>query len=206
MRVALIIGLVLLLAVPAAYAGFTCTYDWEDCGTVLSLFGTGDPPMIVTNVTSPVHGGLRALKLEDNSPSGTPQAYVAWVTGLVDGDSVWAEFWRYDTTPAASPSGRIWAHWNDDPMDVNGYAGSAGGNDDYGPGTGWDATSWGWMVAGHTGIVIECRTYSNPGDIVWIDDITVKYIGNGAPCIHFPIAGPSAAEPSTWGGIKALYQ
>jgi len=153
------------------------TYGWEDgVGTVLGLYGTGDPPIIATNVGAPdpIHTGERSLKLEDNSPSGTPQAYVAWITGLTDGDMVTGSFWRYDTTPGVSPSVRIWAHWNDDPFDVNGYNGSAGGNDDYGPSEGWDQTSWDWTVAdGHTGLIIEARTYSSPGDTVWIDDLEV---------------------------------
>jgi hypothetical protein len=153
------------------------TYGWEDgLGTVLGLYGTGDPPIIATNVGAPdpIHTGERSLKLEDNSPSGTPQAYVAWITGLADGDLVTGSFWRYDVTPGVSPSVRIWAHWNDDPFDVYGYNGSAGGNDDYGPSEGWDQTSWSWTVeAGHTGLIIEARTYSNPGDTVWIDDIEV---------------------------------
>lgn len=155
------------------------SYGWEDgVGTVLGLYGSGDPPMIATNVGAPdpVYAGDRSLRLEDNSPSGTPQAYVAWIRGLQVNDVVTGSFWRYDTTPLVSPSCRIWGHWNDDPNDVMGYNGSASGNDDYGPGTGWDQTSYSWTVdpnAPHTGLVIEVRTYSNPGDTVWVDDIDV---------------------------------
>ncbi|MFQ5807475.1 MAG: PEP-CTERM sorting domain-containing protein [Phycisphaerae bacterium] len=153
------------------------TYGWEDSvGTVLGLYGTGDPPIIATNVGAPdpVHTGDRSLKLEDNSPSGTPQAYLAWIVGLTDGDVVDASFWRYDDTPGVSPSVRIWGHWNDDPFDIYGYNGSAGGNSDYGPGEGWDQTSQSWTVAdGHTGLIVEARTYSSPGDTVWVDDLMV---------------------------------
>lgn len=153
------------------------TYGWEDgTGTVLELYGTGDPPIIATNVGAPdpVYSGSYSLRLEDNSPSGTPQAYVAWITGLNEGDIVDVSFWRYDDTPDASPSCRIWGHWNNDPCDINGYDGSASGNSDYGPGEGWDLATYMWTVpAGVSGVVVECRTYSNPGDVVWIDDITV---------------------------------
>ena len=71
--------------------------------------------MICTNVSSPepVHGGTYALKCVDDMPSGTPQGYLAWIRGLQDGDQVTAGFWRYDITPNASPSCRIWGHWND---------------------------------------------------------------------------------------------
>ena len=182
-------------------------YGWEDCGTALGMYGTGDPPILATNVIDPdpVHGGLHSLRLVDNSPSGTPQVYVAWVTGLVDGDSVYSSLWRYDVTPDASPSCRLWAHWNDDPTDVDVYSGSAGGNSDYGPGTGWDYVSYTWhVVEGHTGLVIEVRTYSNPGDTTWIDDLRV-WIPDTAT-LHIPIAGASATDPVTWTEVKSMYR
>lgn len=206
MRVLLIASLAVLIAAPA-FAG-TCIYDWEDCGTVLGIYPDMDA-QIVTNVTAPdpVYEGLRSLKIEDNLASGTPQAFVAWVYGLADGDSVWAQFARYDDTPGVAPSCRIWGHWNDTDS-LTGYSGSASGNYDYGPGEGWDIAGFGWMVAdGHTGLVIECRTYSNPGDIVWIDDLRITfYAEHAGVCIEVPAAGPSAVEPTTWGGIKGLYR
>ena len=171
----LVITLALLVLSSAASAQ-TVTYGWEDGETVLGLYGDGTPPIIATNVGAPdpVHGGASSLLLEDNSPSGTPQAYVAFIVGLQDGDEVTASFWRYDMTPVGAPSCRIWGHWNDTFCDIDGYDGSAGGNEDYGPGTGWDETSWTYTVAdGHTGLIIECRTYSNPGDSVYIDDMTI---------------------------------
>lgn len=159
-------------AVPAV-AG-TVLYGWEDGGTILGKYGN----VLEYNVgvPDPVYAGDRSLKLVDMSSTGpsTPQAYVAWIVGLQDGDQVEGKFWRYDTTPGASPSCRIWGHWNDDPNNVMGFNGSAGGNEDYGPGTGWDETSWVWTVSGgHTGLVIEIRTYSTDGDTVWIDNMTV---------------------------------
>ena len=182
-------------------------YGWEDFATLLGMFGSGEPPILGATVElpQPVFEGLRSLRLEDNSPTGTPQAYVAWVQGISDGDTVYAEFWRYDDTPDVSPSCRIWAHWNDSDV-CTGYDGSAGGNEDYGPGEGWDLTGYTWVVTdGHTGIVIECRTYSDPGDVVWIDRLYV-YVSNAEAIIHCPDAGPSAVLPTTWGGIKAEFQ
>jgi len=204
-RLLFLIAAASILAVPT-YAGAT-DYGWEDCGLVLAQYGTGDPPIIATNVMdpNPVHGGLHSLKLEDNSPSGTPQVYLAWIVGLADGDSVTASFWRYDTSPGASPSVRLWAHWNDDATDVEAYAGSAGGNDDYGPGTGWDKPEFTWTVAdGHTGLVIEARTYSNPGDTVWIDDLQV--VVPPSATLYLPIAGASATNSATWTDVKSLYR
>ncbi len=153
----------------------TQSFGWEDSAvTVLYTYPASDS-ILSTNVTAPdpVYAGSRSLKLEDNAASGTPQVYLVWITGLTDGDQVDGSFWRYDTTSGSSPSCRIWGHWNDGAtIDVS--DGSASGNSDYGPGTGWDQTSYSWTVAdGHTGLVIEVRTYSSDGDIVWIDDLEV---------------------------------
>lgn len=176
MRCSVLFTVVLVVAAVPALAQQTQNSGWEDgVTTVLDTYPASDS-ILSTNVGAPdpVHSGLRSLRLEDNLASGTPQVFLVWVTGLTDGDQVTASFWRYDDSPAASPSCRIWGHWNDDPSDITAYDGSASGNDDYGPGTGWDQTSWTWTVVdGHTGLIVEVRTYSVAGDTVWIDDLEV---------------------------------
>jgi hypothetical protein len=151
----------------------TYQYGWEDGGTVLGMSPAAS--IVATNVTTTVHGGEHSLQLVRTS-TATPQAYVAWIRGLQDGDVIDASFWRYDVTPAVSPSCRIWGHWNDNPNDVMGTNGSAGGTDDYGPGTGWDMTTKTWTVTGgHTGLIIEVRVYGTEvgANTVWVDDLTV---------------------------------
>jgi len=188
-----------LLVLPLAVFAATETCGWEGTDTILGNYGD----IIASIDTTPVHSGSQSLKLEDNASSGTPQAFVAWVTGLTDGDQVTGTIWRYDDTPSAAPSCRIWAHWNDDPGDINGYNGSAGGQSEYGPGTGWDMAEYTWTVeSGHTGLVIEIRTYSSAGDIVWVDDLTVT-APDGATII-VPEDG-TALERSSWAGIKATF-
>jgi hypothetical protein len=200
---------VLLLAATAAGNPVPVPgYGWEDGGTVLGTFGTGDPPLFAGNATAPdpVHWGTASLRLQDNSPSGTPQAYVAFIWNLQEGDYVMAGFWRYDDSPGAAPSCRVWGHWNDSlPWDPAANHGSAGGNTDYGPGDGWGYTYWEWVVpAGHVGLVIEVRVYSNPGDTVWIDDVEV--LAPEDAFIQFPGDGPVDVESRTWGEVKSLFR
>lgn len=177
----------------------TENFGWEGTETILGMYP--EFGVIALIDTDPVHGGSQSLYLERVSED-TPQAYIAWIVGLSDGDEVTGSFWRYDTTPGAAPSCRIWAHWNDDPDDVYGHNGSASGNGDYGEGLGWDETSYTWTVAeGHTGLVIEARIYSNPGDIVWIDDMIIT-APDGAT-IYLP--GTVSLESGTWADIKAAF-
>ncbi len=173
MRATVLSTCILVLIAGVASAVQTQTFGWENPAvTVLYTYPASDS-ILSTNVTTPVHNGSRSLQLEDNLASGTPQVYLVWITGLTDGDQVIGSFWRYDTTPSAAPSCRIWGHWNDGAT-IDVYTASASGQSDYGPGTGWDQATYTWTVAdGHTGLVIEVRTYSNAGDTVWIDDLEV---------------------------------
>jgi hypothetical protein len=202
-------ALVLLMASAAAANPILLPgYGWEDGGTVLGMSGTGDPPLIATAVTAPdpVHWENASLRLVDNSPSGTPQAYIAFIWNLQEGDYVMAGFWRYDDSPGAAPSCRIWGHWNNSlPWNPEGYDGSAGGNDDYGNGQGWGYTSWEWIVpAGQVGLVVEVRVYSNPGDTVWVDDVEV--LAPEHALIQFPGDGPVDVENRAWGEVKSLFR
>ncbi len=192
-----------LLAVPAA-AATVVDYGWEDGGTIIGQYSDIDAFNVMD--PDPVHSGTYSLKLVDQALSGTPQAYVAAIWGLSDGAVVTVGFWRYDDTPGASPSVRIWAHWNDSlPADISGYNGSITGNYDYGLGLGWDYTEYSYTVAdGHTGIVIEARTYSNPGDTVWLDDLHIE--APDLAQVMIPGESPVPVEERTWGGVKSLFQ
>ena len=54
----------------------------------------------------------------------------------------------------------------------------------------------------HTGLIIEARTYSNPGDICWIDDF---YVAAPSCCEVVVMEGGTAAMEDTWSEVKALY-
>lgn len=198
--------LLALLAVLAfsqmAMAQQTADYGWEDTATLLGMY----PDSVViddiaTTPPGPVHTGSQSLELE-KALSGTGQAYVAWIVGLSDGEEVTASFWCYDISDTGYPSGRIWAHWNDDPNDPQGYSGSAGGNSTYTSGIGWEQLEQSWIVeSGHTGIVIEARFYGDPGTFLWFDDVSVTAPATAE--IRFP--GYVALQRSTWGSIKSVF-
>ena len=210
MRKILMVFAVITMGVCPALASLHY-YSWEDEGTVLGFYGTNpdeSDAMFATAVGAPdpVRSGSFSLKLEDNLQSGTPQAFLAFVWDLQPNDTVSALFWRYDVTPGASPSCRIWGHWNDSlPDDYFDYSGSAGGLDDYGPGAGWDLAMFDFVnTDGHTGLVIECRTYSNPGDIVFIDDMEIMIPDHAS--ILIPSADFVGTEARSFGSVKALFR
>jgi hypothetical protein len=225
MKKLFVIALV-LIAVPA-FAQQTLNYSWEDGGTILGFYGsnlvdasnvsgpqTGSQGSLLPDYTCPgAVDGTYYLHVAEDPHTGTPQAFVCWVDGLLEGDIVDAMFYGYDITPGASPSLRIWGSYTATGGDVNSYHGSAGGADPYTAGTGWDLVSHTWTFfadgGAHGGLVIQARLYSDPATSdpdrtdYWIDDITVT-----APpyaTIHFP-EPVSPVEESSWTNIKALFR
>jgi len=194
----LVVGL--MVAPSSALAQQTVEYGWEDNPTEAILGSYYDIDATVVEAPDPVYEGTYSVKLVDQAASGTPQAYVAWVVNLQEGDEVYAEFYRYDVTPGAAPSCRIWGHYTSGP-NIDDYAGSADGNYDYGDGLGWDAATNGWTFEAstdRTGLVIEARTYSEAGDTVWID--AMKIIAPDHATIYTP-GNPPVPRPTAYGKL-----
>jgi len=188
-----LIATAIVLATPQAHALQTVDYGWEDgVGTVLGSFGN---LVDATNVSGGqigssgtgtydvpgAHSGSRFLHVAEAPHSGTPQAYLAFVTGLQAGDEITASFWGYDDTASGSPSLRIWGHYAN-AADIDSYVATAGGNTTYTDGSGWSQVShtWTFSSADTDGLVIEARLYSSPStdDTLrtdyWIDDVMVS--------------------------------
>ena len=209
MKKLFVIALVVLFAAPA-FAVQNAQYGWENGGTVLTIYAADAGYAYNVSAPDPVFELDSSLKCVDNTDGGraTPDYYFCWIVGLLEGDVVDATIWRYDTTPGSSPSGRIWAKYTDvGATDYNNYSGSASGNSDYGPGTGWDQTGYTWTFwsdeGTHDGLMISVRTYSVVGDTVWFDDFEVTFPDYCT--IEFPTGGVPV-EDASWTSIKALYR
>ena len=202
-------AIVALFALPVAAQGDTQSCGWEDgVSTILGFSGNLVNP---TNVGAPdpVHSGARSLRVTESPEGGTPQAYLAFIEGLTDGDMVTASFWGWDDTPSASPSLRIWGHYAVS-GDVNSYNGSASGNSTYTDGLGWSQVSYTWTFDSSAGtrdaLVVEARLYSLTGidTDYFIDDVEVT---TTAGTITLACgSGSVAVEGESWGGVKALYR
>jgi len=195
MKKLLTIAIAVLFCSASAFAALSWTYGWEDgTGTALGTYGNA----IVSNSTEQAYEGTHSLKLIENPYGGTPQAFVWWVTGLSSGDVVNAIFYVYDTTPSASPSGRIWGHYTDG-VDVNSYQGSASGNSTYSDGSGWSPLTNTWTFTtdgtdGRTGLVVEARIYSDTvGQSIYIDTTSIIVSNDNAKIYN--AAGQVIPEP-----------
>ena len=174
-----------------AFAQQSMTFDWED--GVATVLGTYAPEAQVANSTEQAQSGSHSLKFwEDPVGTGTPQAYIWWITGCVAGDVIDASFYVYDDTPGSYASGRIWAHYTSDPSDVNSYSGSASGNNTYSSGIGWEQLSYSWTYANSgddEGFVVEARIYSSAGEsLIYIDNAYISTTSSTA-VIHNAAGG-----------------
>lgn len=203
----------------ASASTLTVTEGWEDgVSTVVGTFGNvanvanvDSGTEIINNVAgnsvSP-NGGSRMLTVSEAPHGGTPQALLAFVEGLTDGDTVTASFFGYDSTDGASPSMRVWGHYANS-GDVNSYAGSAGGNSTYtgGATAGWFEVDHTWTFDSDTGsrdaLVVEARLYSSPSTddnaatSYFIDDLSVEVNAAGAFSITVPSGTVAVPEPAS---------
>ncbi len=188
--------LALALCAGGAY-GLGASFGWEDgTSTAAGIFGNA----VLTNTDEQAQAGTRSLKLTEEPISGTPQAFIWWVTGLSSGDTVNAQFYVYDTTPSASPSGRIWGHYTDG-VDVSSHRGSASGNSTYSDGSGWTNLAHTWTFTtdgtdGRTGLVVEARIYSGssaPDNVIYVDTATITVSRETATI--YDASGTAIPEP-----------
>jgi hypothetical protein len=204
MKTLLTVALLLLVA-GAAQAQDTFCYSWEDNGDVLSCYLCEN--MTFYNDDTVASDGVRSLALAESDGTSTPQAYVAWITGLTEGDEVTVSFDVYDDTVGANPSIRIWGHYTLD-GDIDAYDGSAGGNSTYsGAVGGWENLAYTWTVAaGKTNLCVEARPYDTAPygpTFCWVDNVCVT--APAGAYIYFP-GGTIPAEDNTWSGVKALFR
>ena len=175
------------------------TYSWEDGGVILGSYGNLVDAENVgeTNGVAPYSGDYM-LTVSESPIDGTPQAFIAWVTDISEGDEITACFYGYDTTAGSSPSMRVWGNWTDND-DINAYAGTAGGNEEYTAGTGWDQVCWTFSTDfiyngeqtwdSGEGLVIQSRLYSSssgPDPTKYFIDLVSVETDSQTATIHFP--------------------
>lgn len=157
------------------------SYGWEDGGTVLGSFGGFNSENYTAGDPAFVYSGNSSLFVYEEPLGGTPQGYVAFITGLSDGDVIDASFFAWDDTPGTNPSLRIWGHYALS-SDIDAYEGSAGGNNTFSGENIWTQLSHSWTFDSNGGtrdaLVVEVRIYSSDGaNFGYVDDVAVSVTG-----------------------------
>jgi hypothetical protein len=172
--------------------------SWEDPSNA-GFFGSYGNVSSVWYDDSNSYSGNYSLTMTEGPIGGTPQVYVAYITGLEAGDTVDASAWFSGLDgdgDGGHAGGRLWGHYING-SDLSSYRGSASGPSAIvGRNGGWESTSHTWTIAeGQTSLVIEARIYAYDGGAdnqVWIDDLTVS-TSNAAASIF--IGGSAIPAP-----------
>jgi len=208
MKTLLTIVCVLTLAA-VANAQETHCYDWENPGDALGCYNCDNTTYL--NDGTHTTNGSGALAATDLGGS-TPQIFVAWIVGLVEGDEVTATADAWDNTVGANPSIRLWAHYTDD-VDINNYDGSTSQGSGYSGDTEWSELSHTWTIpADKVALCIEARPYDSdpwpavmPDNYNWMDNLCVT--APSGVYIYFPGGVVSNGdEDATWGAVKAMFK
>jgi hypothetical protein len=206
-KVVICLAMLTLLAVPA-FAGEFC-YSWENGGTVLGAYLPDQ--MVLANSADQARTGTRSLEVREIADSGggystTPQAYVAWVTGLHLGDVVTGTIYAWDPTASGNPSVRIWGHWTTPGGDINSYLGSASGSNTYSSDYWLTPLTYSWTATTEgEGLVIEVRPYNGATGVGtnYVDDLCVTAPATATVWFPEPVV---STETATWGAVKDLYK
>jgi len=206
MKTLLTLVFVLTLTAGAAYSQQSACFGWEDgASTALGCYNCDNTDYF--NDDAFVSEGSRSFAATDLGGS-TPQIYIAWVTGLVEGDEITATMDAYDDTAGENPALRLWGHYTLE-SSIEDYDGSTGMGSDYSGASGaWDVLTATWVIpADKVALCIELRPYdSDPyGRYNWADNLCVTIPDHAT--LHFPDGTVGIDdEAGTWGGVKALYR
>jgi len=164
MKNTLIFTLILLVAA-GSQAAVSWSYDWDDgVGTALGTFGNVGS---YENSSEQAQSGSYSLKAIEDPIGGTPQLYIWWITGLQDGDTVFASVYGYAPNTNTYARQRIWGHYTTVGGDASSYGGSASGNETYTSdiGLGWQQVTNTFIFDSNSGandgLTIEARCYSS---------------------------------------------
>ena len=177
----------------AAWAGnfpITASTGWED-PTAQAILGSAGNLSDFGYDPSEAYAGSSSLFLVESPMEGTPEAYVAYVTGLQAGDIVHASMWFKGEGVVGK--GRLWGHYANEGIDAE--DGSAGGASSYaGIGSEWEESTHTWVIPeGKTGLVIEARLYGYLEDNRLLGD--ELFVGVSSASASIQIAGQTAAPP-----------
>ncbi|TVQ51602.1 MAG: hypothetical protein EA377_12125 [Phycisphaerales bacterium] len=185
------------------------SYGWEDgVGTIFGSAGSiFDSANVAAEAGITPNSGVRMLRVtESPHTSGGQDVFIAYIENLEDGDVIRASFFGYDDVPGGGSSGypsfRIWGLYAQSGVEgeilSSDLAGSAGGNNTFSSGIGWEELDHEWVFDSQGGtrdaLVVTARVYSTPvtceecSTDFYFDDVMVEVFCAANPdlTITFP--------------------
>ncbi len=195
-----------LILVPAVAQADVLTTGWEDASAD-AVFGTFGNVGSYGYSSNPVYDGNYSLYLTESPVNGTPNAVVAWVSGLDVGDTITAKIWflgmNIDKSASSASKGRIWGGYYDS-TDTTTFS-SAGGASGFAGASGWESMTHTWTFDGTTDTFgLQVRIYSyGSNDQIWADNLEIS-TSNDSAMIQVAGAAAGAVVPGPVTGLAMI--
>ena len=188
------------------------TYGWEDTGVYLGKSGNLKSAVNVgaENGVTP-HEGSKMLKLIGAAVSGNaPEAYLAWITGLAEGDQVTVSYWVQGLNADGSkPAGRIWGGYTSSSQVSSESQGTASGSNSYGGDDAvWEQLSKTWTIStGNVALNVKVRVYDDlaGNETIYVDDMQIT-VSNPNATINLPQPDTTVPVITLNGGASITVQ
>jgi len=182
------------MAPAMAHADVMAFTGWEDTSAdaVFGTFGNVSD-FGYTSAPDPVYDGNHSMFMTEDPLSSTPNAVVAWVSGIEAGDEITATMWfrGMDVDGSNTAKARLWGAYYD-ATDTSTYEGSAGGPSGYaGENETWESLTHTWTVDDSTSIFgLQVRIYSyGDNNMIWGDNLEISVDNDNAT---IEVAGSSS--------------
>ena len=195
------------MAPAMAHSDVMAFTGWEDTSAdaVFGTFGNVSD-FGYTSAPDPVYDGNHSMFMTEDPLSSTPNAVVAWVSGIEAGDQITATMWfRGMDVGGSTAKARLWGAYYE-ATDTSTYEGSAGGPSGYaGENETWESMTHTWTVNDTTSIFgLQVRIYSyGDNNMIWGDNLEIS-VNNDNATIEVAGSASTPVVPGPAIGIAML--
>ena len=195
------------MAPAMAHSDVMAFTGWEDTSgdAVFGTFGNVSD-FGYSSAPDPVYDGNHSMFMTEDPLSSTPNAVVAWVSGIEAGDQITATMWfRGMDVGGSTAKARLWGGYYD-ATDTTTYDSSAGGAGGYaGENATWESMTYTWTVDDSTSIFgLQVRIYSyGDNNMIWGDNLEIS-VNNDNATIEVAGSASTPVVPGPAIGIAML--
>ena len=195
------------MAPAMAHSDVMAFTGWEDTSAdaVFGTFGNVSD-FGYTSAPDPVYDGNHSMFMTEDPLSSTPNAVVAWVSGIEAGDEITATMWfRGMDVGGSTAKARLWGAYYED-TDTSTYKSSAGGPSGFaGENETWESMTYTWTSNGSTSIFgLQVRIYSyGDNNMIWGDNLEIS-VNNDNATIEVAGSASTPVVPGPAIGIAML--
>ena len=182
------------MAPAMAHSDVMAFTGWEDTSgdAVFGTFGNVSD-FGYSSAPDPVYDGNHSMFMTEDPLNSTPNAVIAWVSGIQAGDSITVTMWfRGMDVGGSSAKARLWGGYYND-TDTSTYDSSAGGASGYaGENATWESMTHTWEFYDPSTSIfgLQVRIYAyGDNNMIWGDNLEISVTSD---TVTIEVAGSSS--------------